>query len=311
MNAEMLDTDVLIIGGGAAGCSAAIKAHSLGSSVLMVVKGKMGRSGATPLASALVGPPPLKGPHFLIAPLKKLYAAAANVVSLPVPEPYKSVIRRMSNPHYGLVDQDYFLNFAIWALQKFFPALESTGIYIVRDESGRPVSPLGKNDYMLPYYIIHSHGMTGYQFGESKRKEVLTTDTVVLEEAMAFSLLQGGKGDVIGAMVFDYKHGRLYAVRAKATILATGHTNWLAKRSTGTREMAANGLAMAARVGAELQNLEIQWFHASDTVSPDSWMRLHHYPNPLTATEHRAVMRNRDGEMYMKIEEYDVNMPYT
>ena len=310
MNAEMLDTDVLIIGGGAAGCSAALKAHSLGSSVLMVVKGKMGRSGATPLASGIGSPPPVRGPHSLIALLKKLYSTASNVVSLPVPEPYKTAIRRMVGAHYGLVDQDYFLNFGIWAIREFFPALESTGLYIVRDESGSPALPLGKNPSTAPY-ILHSHGMTGYQFGESKRKEVLTTDTVVLEEAMAFSLLQGGAGEVIGAMVFDYKHGRLYAVRAKATILATGHTNWLAKRSTGTREMAANGLAMAARAGAELQNLEIQWFHASDTASPDSWMRLHHYPNPLTATEHRAVMRNRDGEMYMKIEEYDVSMPYT
>ena len=53
MKAERVEADVLVIGGGAAGCSAAQKAHGLGADVLVVVKGKMGRSGATPLASCL------------------------------------------------------------------------------------------------------------------------------------------------------------------------------------------------------------------------------------------------------------------
>ena len=75
--------------------------------------------------------------------------------------------------------------------------------------------------------------------------------------------------------------GELYAVTAKSIILATGHTNWLSKRATGTREMAANGLGMAARAGAEFQNLEIQWFHASDSAYPASWMRLHHFPKMM------------------------------
>ena len=81
---------------------------------------------------------------------------------------------------------------------------------------------------------------------------MLSRDINVLEEAMAFSMLQGRGGEVAGAMVLDYVAGRLYEVVAKTTILATGHTNWLGTRSTGTREMAANGLAMALRAGAEL-----------------------------------------------------------
>ena len=112
-------------------------------------------------------------------------------------------------------------------------------------------------------------------------------------------------------MVLDYARGRLLAVEAKATVLATGHTNWLSRRATGTREMAANGLAMAARAGAALSNLEIQWFHASDMAEPESWMRLHSYPNPLNGTAHRAVMSNEADEVFMNIEDFDTVMPYT
>ena len=93
--------------------------------------------------------------------------------------------------------------------------------------------------------------------------------------------------------------------------MATGHTNWISKRATGTREMAANGLAMAARVGAELQNLEIQWFHASDSAYPASWMRLHHIPNRLVGSPHQAEMVNSEGEAYMRNADFDASMPYT
>lgn len=306
MRAEPLDTDVLIIGGGAAGCSAALRAQALGAKVLVVVKGKMGRSGATPFASAIAGPPPALLPRALMKPSMKIYAALADRIPLPLPARYRAAIRQTVEWHHWLVEQDYFLNFGMWALGTFFPALESKGLYVLRDESGMPAVPPGQS-----LYALHSHGMTGYQYGEWKRKEVLSAAIPVMEETTVFRLLQDANGTVTGACVLDYKTGRLHAVRAKATILATGHTNWLSTRATGTREMAANGLAMAARAGAEFQNLEIQWFHGSDMAAPESWMRLHHYPNYLHGTDRRVVMSNSAGEEYMRIEDFRVNMPYT
>ena len=306
MRAEYLDTDVLVIGGGAAGCSAALRAHALGAKVLVVVKGKMGRSGATPFASAIAGPPPALLPPALMKPAMAIYAALADRIPLPLPGRYRDAIRQTVEWHHWLVDQDYFLNFGMWALGTFFPALEAKGLYVLRDKSGMPATPPGQS-----LYALHSHGMTGYQYGEWKRKEVLSAAIPVMEEAAVFRLLQDANGAVTGACALDYKSGRLHIVRAKATILATGHTNWLSTRATGTREMAANGLALAARTGAELQNLEIQWFHGSDMAAPESWMRLHHYPNYLHGTDRRVVMSNSAGEEYMRIEDFRVNMPYT
>ena len=51
MRAKTLDTDVLIVGGGVAGCTSALTAHELGAGVLMVVKGKM--EGATSPTTAI------------------------------------------------------------------------------------------------------------------------------------------------------------------------------------------------------------------------------------------------------------------
>ena len=44
---EVVSTDVLILGGGLAGCFAAIKARESGLDVLMVDKGHLGRSGSS------------------------------------------------------------------------------------------------------------------------------------------------------------------------------------------------------------------------------------------------------------------------
>lgn len=307
MRVESREVDVLIVGGGAAGCTAALKARELGARVLMVVKGKMGRSGATPLAAHLTTGPPIPGSYSLLSKLKTIFAALSEVAPLPLPSRYRQLLDTVVGmSHYWLVDQDYMLDSGLWTIKEFPELFEKSGLYVRRGEDGIPLTPPGQTKY-----VSYKAGMSGYQFGEFKRQEVMATDIHVMEEAMVFSLLTGKAGEAAGAMVFDYVNGRMFAVSAKSVVLATGHTNWLSKRATGTREMAANGLAMGARAGTELQNLEIQWFHASDSAYPDSWMRLHHFPNRLLGTRNQAVMVNSEGEAYMRNEDYDTSMPYT
>jgi succinate dehydrogenase/fumarate reductase flavoprotein subunit len=47
-----IETDVFVIGGGFAGCFAAVKAAEAGAKVVMAVKGRTGRSGLTPWANS-------------------------------------------------------------------------------------------------------------------------------------------------------------------------------------------------------------------------------------------------------------------
>jgi succinate dehydrogenase/fumarate reductase flavoprotein subunit len=64
--------------------------------------------------------------------------------------------------------------------------------------------------------------------------------------------------------------------------------------------MSADGVAMAVRVGAELANLEIQWWHTSDVLAPKAWMRFHLYPNPLMGTKETSRLYNSRGEIFFE-----------
>ena len=55
MGAEnIIETDILVIGGGMAGCFAAIKAKEQGADVTLVDKGYVSRSGSSPFARGLM-----------------------------------------------------------------------------------------------------------------------------------------------------------------------------------------------------------------------------------------------------------------
>ena len=57
-------------------------------------------------------------------------------------------------------------------------------------------------------------------------------------------------GSVAGVTALDIVRGEFIVIRAKAVIIATGPGNYLATRSTATREQCGNGFAMAYRAGA-------------------------------------------------------------
>jgi succinate dehydrogenase/fumarate reductase flavoprotein subunit len=99
--------------------------------------------------------------------------------------------------------------------------------------------------------------------------------------------------------------GEYTAVIARAVILATGYSDRLHTRSTGTREMSADGIAMAWRVGATLLNMEMQWWHTNDLAHPPTWQRMQIYPNPMLGSEKSARMLNSAGEEFFNQQQDD------
>jgi succinate dehydrogenase/fumarate reductase flavoprotein subunit len=111
----------------------------------------------------------------------------------------------------------------------------------------------------------------------------------------------------------NYITGEYIVVLARAVILATGYSDRLHARSTGTREMSGDGVAMAWRVGATLANLEMQWWHTNDIAYPPTWQRMQVYPNPMLGSEKSARMINSEGQEFFNQQQDDplAYGPYT
>src|SRR6266581_828651 len=69
------------------------------------------------------------------------------------------------------------------------------------------------------------------------------------------------EGHAAGALVFDGNSGETIAVRARAVLLATGGLGRVYKETTNPDVATGDGVAMAWRAGAEINNIEFVQFH--------------------------------------------------
>lgn len=271
---QTLSTDVVIIGGGGGGTYTALCLKKAGIQPLLIVKGIIGKSGASIFAGNMV----LAG-RVLDGTEEEAEATRDWVV-------------RWYN-HF-LVDQDYVLKSEKWIENVYYPELDEIGLYLRRDNQGRIVKSYGAARGIA----AKQQGQSGALFMDRRRKQVWQNEIPSLEETAVTKILQDGNRRAIGVVAFHYPTGEIYVVRAKAVVVATGPADRIATRATGTREQSGDGLALTYRAGGELVNLEIQWWHASDFKWPLCWQRMHVYPNPLVGTKDTARMYNADGECF-------------
>jgi len=286
---RILSTDVAIIGGGAAGCYAALNLQRAGLKPLIVCKGLVGKSGASIFAGNLV----LAG---------RLLGNSA--------EQARNTAEFLIKYHNQfLIDQEWARRCGQWIENVYYPELEEAGLYFRRDDEGRVVTSPGK----IRSVAANVQGNSGVPFMDLRRKQVAKAGIPCLEETAATALLRKSDGAVGGVFCLDYIAGEYVVVLARAVILATGYSDRLHARSTGTREMSGDGIAMAWRVGAAMANLEMQWWHTNDVAHPPSWQRMQVYPNPMLGSEKSARMVNSAGEEFFNQQQDDplAYGPYT
>jgi succinate dehydrogenase / fumarate reductase flavoprotein subunit len=276
-----IKTDVAIIGGGAAGCYAALCLHKQGVAPLIICKGMVGKSGASLFAGNLVISGKLLG---------NTDEQARNTAEFLI-----------KYHNQFLIDQRWARRCGEWIESVYYPELEEAGLYFRRDDSGNVVTSPGK----IRSVAANMQGNSGVPFMDLRRKQIIRAGIPRLEETVVTALLRDADGAVRGAFCLDVLSGEYLVVEAKAVIMATGYSDRLHKRSTGTREMSADGIAMAWRAGAALVNMEMQWWHTNDIAHPPSWQRMQVYPNPMLGSEKSARMVNSAGEEFFNQQQDD------
>jgi succinate dehydrogenase / fumarate reductase flavoprotein subunit len=278
---QILSTDVAIIGGGAAGCYAALDLRKRGIKPLIICKGLVGKSGASLFAGNLV----ISG-----RALGNSEANARNTAEFLI-----------KYHNQFLIDQEWARRCGAWIEQVYYPELEELGLYFRRDDDGNVVTSPGA----IRSIAANVQGNSGVPFMDLRRKQILRAGIPKLEETVATALLRKADGAVGGVFCLNYITGEYIAVQARAVVLATGYSDRLHQRSTGTREMSADGVAMAWRAGATLVNMEMQWWHTNDIADPPCWQRMQVYPNPMLGSEKSARMVNSLGEEFFNQQQDD------
>jgi len=143
--------------------------------------------------------------------------------------------------------------------------------------------------------IVHANGdATGKAIEDVLAAKVLERPhTQVLERTFAIDLLTLD-GVCHGALVWNRTHG-LMMVRAKQTVLACGGCGRLYRETTNPAVVTGDGMAMAFRAGASLQDMEFVQFHPTTLYVAGASRAL----ISESARGEGGVLLNRHGERFM------------
>lgn len=236
---KILDCDVLVIGGGAAACMAAISAHELGANVLVVDKGQLGKSGCSPNA------------HGGMAVYHK-----------DVNDNWK-VHMEDTLMSGGFLNNQEVVATMTQEARKFVGLLEKFGCLFDRDQDGSySVRRFGGHSYARS---VFSGDETGHEMMIGLKREVLRRGINHIDEMMATKLITDGER-VIGAACLYIPTGDLYYVRATATILATACAAGI--WPSASERQRGDGFALALEAGAELVDMEFIQYHPTHAWWP-------------------------------------------
>ncbi|NOZ95405.1 MAG: fumarate reductase subunit A [Acidobacteria bacterium] len=267
---DVLETDVLVVGGGGAGARAAIEAARNRARVLIVVKGLYGRSGCTVMAeggyNAAFGFAEEDSPqlHFEDTVKGGRFLNDQRLVEILVKEAPER-----------LIDLEWY--------GAAFDRLKTT-LLSQRAFGGSSARR-----------TCHKGDRTGHEMMNALKEESMRLCIDVLEEVMVTSLLTSG-GAVCGATGYHIVTGQFLLIRAKAVVLATGGGSRIYPVTTNPFQKTGDGYALAYGAGAELMDMEMVQFHPTAMVYPKS-------ARGLLVTEavrgEGGRLYNRKGERFM------------
>ena len=262
--------DVLVIGAGGAGLRAAIEAGASGATVGVVCKSLLGKA------------------HTVMAE-GGIAAALANVDD-----------RDNWRVHFSdtMRGGQYLNNWRMAELHaKEAPEcvreLEAWGALFDRTPDGRILQRnFGGHKYPR---LAHVGDRTGLEMIRTLQDHGIHAGMEVHMECTVLNLLLDG-GRIAGACGYDREKGRFYLWQAKAVVMATGGIGRAFKVTSNSWEYTGDGLALAYRAGAELQDMEFVQFHPTGMVWPIS-------VRGILVTEgvrgEGGVLRNSAGRRFM------------
>jgi len=267
-------SEVLVVGSGTAGLTAALGVAPLRATV--ITKAPLGTGGSSPWAQGGVAVAVGRDD----APA--LHAADTLAVGGGLNDPHAVDILTAEGPER-------------------VKALLALGAHFDLDDTGS--LSLGREAAHSRRRILHARDATGAEIVRTLVAAVRRAPEVrVVDRAFAVDLIVED-GQVVGVLAV-HADGRRVVHLAPAVVMATGGLGQLYLHTTNPKEATGDGLAMAARAGARLVDLEFVQFHPTALATGAD-------PMPLLTEALRgegAVLIDETGHRFMTAEHPDAEL---
>jgi succinate dehydrogenase / fumarate reductase, flavoprotein subunit len=239
-----IETDVLVIGSGAAGIYAAIEASRGGARVFLVDRSLIGRGGATVMAQMTV----------------------AAALGEEVPDAPRHHYDDTIAAGRGLCEEAL-----AQLLCEDAPAcireLDAWGVGWARKDNHITATTAPGHDRPRCVYVDFIN--TGPAVSKTLRTVMARNkDIRKAGDICIVDLVAGSDGEIAGAVGWHLGSGAAVTIAAKATVLATGGLTRLYRRNSASLNMGGDGYALALRAGASLIDMEFVQFFPIGHLAP-------------------------------------------
>ena len=274
------DVDVLVIGGGGAGSSAAIEAHEAGANVMIVTKLRIGDANTM------------------------MAEGGIQAADKPNDSPAQHYLDVMGGGHYA--NKPELVRKLVMDGPGAIKWLNELGVEFDKDEDGTMITTHGGGTSRKRMHAAADY--SGAEIMRTLRDEVINRNIPVVDFTAAIELILDEEGKAAGAVLLNMETGEILIARAKTVVIATGGAGRMHYQGFPTSNhygATADGLILGYRAGAKLLYQDTLQYHPTGVAFPAQIF------GALVTEKVRSMgakLINSEGEAYIHpLETRDVN----
>ncbi|MGN0575112.1 MAG: FAD-dependent oxidoreductase [Ruminococcus sp.] len=265
------DTDVLIIGGGGAGASAAIEADEAGVKAMIVTKLRIGDANTM------------------------MAEGGIQAADKPNDSPAIHYLDAFGGGHFAAKPE--LLEKLVTKAPEAIQWLNNLGVEFDKEADGTMVTTHGGGTSRKRMHAAKDY--SGAEIMRTLRDEVLNRGIPVIDFTAALEIILDENGRAAGAVLMNMETKALMVARAKTVVIATGGAGRLHYQGFPTSNhygATADGLVLGYRVGAKLLYADTLQYHPTGAAYPEQIF------GALVTEKVRSLgakLINIDGEAFM------------
>ena len=265
------ETDVLVIGGGGAGASAAIEAHEAGAKVMVVTKLRMGDANTM------------------------MAEGGIQAADKPNDSPAIHFVDAFGGGHFAAKRE--LLQKLVCDAPEAIQWLSELGVEFDKEADGTMVTTHGGGTSRKRMHAAKDY--SGAEIMRTLRDEVLNRQIPVIDFTAAIELILDENGNAAGAVLMNMETKELLVAKAKTVVIATGGAGRMHYQGFPTSNhygATADGLVLGYRAGAKLLYAETLQYHPTGVAFPEQIF------GALVTEKVRSLgakLVNKNGEVFM------------